>query len=285
MTKRMLIAFAHPDDESFGLGGLIARYVAEGVEVYLICATNGDAGTVAADKLRGYNSITELRLAELDCAANLLGLRRVFNFGYSDSGMMNSVHNDNPDCLWHVWQQRPEEVTRRVVDVIRAVRPQVVVTFNEYGGYGHPDHIAIHRATVAAFDLAGDPNFITEDCPPYSPQKLYYTSIPAMMIKIGVWLMRLRGKDPRRAGVNQDVDVQAILDHISPVHARVNIRGYLDQWEAASACHDSQNSGSIAPRWLRKVMTASQGLTRAYPRPVYDRVDEHDLFNGVQTDR
>ncbi len=285
MSKRMLIAFAHPDDESFGMGGTIARYAAEGVETYLICATNGDAGTVAPDKLQNYRSITELRLAELDCAAHILGLRQIFKFGYSDSGMMHSADNDNPDCLWYAWQQRPEAVTRRVVEVIRTVKPQVVVTFNEYGGYGHPDHIAIHSATVAAFHLAGDPDYITEGCPPYTPQKLYYTSIPATMIKIGVWMMRLRGKDPRRAGVNQDVDVQAILEHINPIHTRVSIRDFLELWEAASACHASQNSGSIAPLWIRKLLTTSQGFTRAWPCPDHDRVDETDLFAGVQADR
>ena len=285
MSKRMLIAFAHPDDESFGMGGALARYAAEGVETYLICATNGDVGTVTPEKMQGHQSITDLRLSELDCAANILGLSRIFKFGYSDSGMMNSADNNNPDCLWYAWQHQPDEVTRRVVEVIRTVKPQVVVTFNEYGGYGHPDHIAMHQATVAAFHLAGDPDYLIEGFPPYAPQKLYYTSIPATMIKIGVWLMRLRGKDPRRAGINQDIDVQAILDHISPTHTRVDIRGYLDKWDAASACHDSQNSGSIAPRWIRKLMTARQGFTRAHPRPVRNRVDEHDLFTGVVTDR
>ena len=87
-SRRMLISYAHPDDESFGLGGLIAKYVSEGVEVYLICATNGDVGTVSAEHLNGFSSVAELRLSDLDCAAEVLGLTQVFKFGYCDSGMM-----------------------------------------------------------------------------------------------------------------------------------------------------------------------------------------------------
>ena len=88
MTKRILISFAHPDDETFGLGGLIARYASEGIGVNLICATNGDAGTVSPEMMEGYCSVADLRLAELECAVQRLGVSRVFKFNYKDSGMM-----------------------------------------------------------------------------------------------------------------------------------------------------------------------------------------------------
>ncbi|MCA9907518.1 MAG: PIG-L family deacetylase, partial [Anaerolineae bacterium] len=143
--RRMLFSLAHPDDESFGSGGLIAKYVAQGVDAYLICATNGDVGTVKPEYLNGYSSIAELRLAELACAASKLGLKQVFTLGYKDSGMMGSSANQDPACLWQAPQ---DQITRQVVETIRQVKPQVVVTFNKYGGYGHPDHIAIQRATT-----------------------------------------------------------------------------------------------------------------------------------------
>lgn len=282
--RRLLIAYAHPDDESFGLGGLISKSVAEGVEVYLICATDGDVGTVAPEHLEGYASIRELRLAELDRAAQLLGLTEVYKFHYKDSGMMNSPDNDHPDCLWHVWQTRPQEVTRRVVEVIREVRPQVVMTFNKYGGYGHPDHIAIQRATTEAFRLAGDPAYTTGDQPPYQPQKLYYTNIPRWSVQLGIWLLRLRGQDPRRVGRNKDIDIQAILDHCEPIHTRVDIRDYYEAWDAASACHVSQGGGGgfrVFPKWTRRFLAPYQGFTRVHPAPARDRVDEYSLFDGV----
>lgn len=282
MSRRLLISYAHPDDESFGLGGLIAMYVAQGVEVSLICATNGECGTVNPEFLNGYDSIAALRLAELDCAAETLGLKHVVKLGYKDSGMMGSETSSDADCLW---QAPIEDVTRRVVEVIRDIKPQVVVTFNRYGGYGHPDHIAIQRATAEAFPLASDRNYDTGQTP-YAPQKLYYTSIPASMIRLGVWMTRLRGQDPRKLGRNKDFDLVAILDHIEPTHTQVNIRDYYEAWDKASACHASQlgGGGLSVPKWLRRTIAPQQGLTRIYPAPARDRIDERDLFENVRED-
>jgi LmbE family N-acetylglucosaminyl deacetylase len=280
---RLLIAYAHPDDESFGLGGVIAYYVSRGVEVYLICATNGDVGTVHPEMLNGYNSIAELRLAELDRAVEILKFKHVYKLGYKDSGMTGSETSNDPNCLWQAPQ---DEVARRVVEVIREIKPHVVITFNKYGGYGHPDHIAIQRATTEAFTLAADPNYDT-DQPPYQPQKLYYSGIPAWQLKLGIALMRLRGQDPRRLGRNKDIDILVIQDHIEPTHTTINIRNFYDVWEQASACHASQLGGG--PSWrlplsVRRRLMPWQGFTRVYPAPATNRVDEHDFFAGVMLD-
>lgn len=284
--RRMLLAFAHPDDESFGMGGVIAKYVDEGVSVSLICTTNGDVGTVPDEMRDQYDDIATLRLAELDCAASQLGFEHVVRFGYKDSGMMGAAENADPMCSWAVWQQRPAEIIDRVVRVIRELRPQVVVTFNRYGGYGHPDHIAIQQAATEAFSLAADDSYITDDLPPYRPQKLYYHSIPRFPIWIGVWLTRLQGKDPRRVGVNADIDLIAVLDNIEPSHAFVPIRAYLDAWERANACHASQGGGrsSFVPRWIRKLLAAKQGFTRVVPQPNGNQPTETSLFDGVTLD-
>ncbi len=281
-NRRLLISYAHPDDESFGLGGLIARCVAEGIEVDLICATNGERGTVKPEFLDGYDSVAALRLAELDCAAEKLHLKHVVKLGYKDSGMMGSETSNDADCLW---QARQNEVARRVVEVIRDLKPQVIITFNKYGGYGHPDHIAIQRATTEAFRLAGDPAYATGQTP-YQPQKLYYTSISARQVRFGVMLTRLRGQDPRHLGRNKDFDLVAILDHVEPIHTRVNIADYYDAWDAASACHASQlgGGGPRFPKWTRRWLSPYQNLTRVYPVPHANRVDEHDLFANVHVD-
>jgi LmbE family N-acetylglucosaminyl deacetylase len=282
MSRRLLISYAHPDDESFGLGGLISKYVAEGVEVYLICATNGDCGTVAPEHLNGYESVAELRLAELDCAAETLGLKHVYKFGYRDSGMMGSETSKFAGCLWMADQP---ELTRRVVEVIREIRPQVVITFNQYGGYGHPDHIAIQKATTTAFFAAGSAEYETGQ-EPYHPQKLYYSGIAAASLRLSLTLLRLQGKDPRRLGKNKDLDLQAVLDHVEPVHALVDVRSYFNAWDAASACHKSQLGGGFMryPLFVRKIVTPRQGFTRIYPAPQANRVDEHDLFAGIKAD-
>src|SRR5436190_194377 len=147
MTKRVLVSLAHPDDESFGSGPLVAKLVAEGAEVTLICATNGDVGSADEKFMKGYNSVGEMRLAELDCAAKVLGFKEVVLFGYRDSGMMGSADNNNPQALW---QAPLDEVTDKIVEVIRRIKPHVILTFDPYGGYGHPDHIKINQATIAA---------------------------------------------------------------------------------------------------------------------------------------
>lgn len=289
-TRRLLISLAHPDDESFGLGALIGKYVAEGVEVYYICATDGDVGTVSPELLEGYNSVRELRLAELDRASEILGFKKVYKLGYKDSGMMGSETNRDPDCLWYAGEHKPEEVVRRVVEVIREVQPQVIITFNKYGGYGHPDHIAIQRATTEAFTLAADPSYETGQ-PTYAPQKLYYNNVPKRVMQWRILQVRLRRENPRKLGRNKDIDIVAILEHIEPAHARVDIGRYYHVWDAASAAHISQGGGAgfggrrlKLPKWSRRYTGRYQRFTRVIPKPARDVIDEFDLFTGVKVD-
>lgn len=280
--RRLLISVAHPDDETFGYGGLVAKYVSEGVDVYAIVSTNGDAGTMDPEFVEKHGSVAAVRLAELECAVRMLGFREVFRFGYRDSGMMGSATSEHPDCSWQAPQ---EELTRRVVEVIRQARPQVILTHNRYGGYGHPDHIAIQRATTTAFRLAGDAGYRTGELAPWQPQKLYYNSSPTFLLRYGILMMRLRGRNPRAAGRNQDIDMVAVLENIEPPHARVNVRDWLDIWDEASRCHASQLGGrrSRPPRWMRRLLQSHQRFTRVQPPPARDRIDEHDLFDNVRT--
>jgi LmbE family N-acetylglucosaminyl deacetylase len=276
MPKRLLIAYAHPDDESFGSGSLIARYVAEGVEVSLICATNGDVGTVEPKYLDGYKSVAELRLAELACASEILGFKEVIKFGYRDSGMMGSADNQHPDSLWYA---PLEEVTARIVEVIRRTRPHVILTFDPYGGYGHPDHIKIHQATVAAFQATQ-----ADDA---RPQKLYFPTFPRTMLRVGVAVMKLMGKDPKRMGANRDLDMEAVLKATQPIHTRIDVSRYFDTGMRAAECHASQGNPR---RWfplvglLMRRLTASTPLTRAEPPPKPGEPLERDVFAGVAVD-
>lgn len=284
--KRMLLVFAHPDDESFGMGATIARYADEGAQIDLICATNGDAGTVDAEDLDGYDSVAELRVAELMCAAEMLGLHHVYRFNYRDSGMAGSPDNDHPDAL--VKADR-EELVGRIVRVIREVRPQVVVTFDAYGAYGHPDHILMHETTVAAYHIAGDPNCYPEQLAdglePYQPQRLYAVSrgrVEQLTLRMGILWMRLRGQDPRRVGRNKDIDFVAVAEHHYPAHAQINVRRYLEAWNEASGCHSSQGGGlgSMLPNWAQRLVFGHQMFTQLAPPPTAGRA-VRDLFEGV----
>lgn len=285
-ARRMLIAFAHPDDESFGMGGAIARYAQEGVDISLICSTNGDVGTVDPEHLNGFGSVADLRLNELRCAASTLGIHEVITFGYRDSGMMGTPENNHPDCLW---QADETAVIGRIVQEIRRLRPQVIVTFDPYGGYGHPDHIFMHRTTTKAFHAAGDPaqypEQLTNGLQVFSPSKLYYNTFPRAWLLVRVWMERLRGHDPRHLGKNKDLDLQEVLDRHLPSHAQVDVSAYHGAWDAASGCHASQ----LNPRpnrnpldRLMRLVFRHQYFTRAWPEPRDHEPMEHDLFDGVE---
>ncbi len=283
--RRLLICYAHPDDESFGLGALISKYVAEGVEVYLICATNGDAGSMDEEFLQDGKTIKEVRLDELARANEILKFKAVFLLDYHDSGMMGSPENDLPESLWYTWQHTPDEVTHKVVEVLRKVRPHVVLTFDEYGGYGHPDHIAIQNATMAAMGVVNDPDYHTGGLPPHEPQKVYYSGIQKLPAQIGILTARRKGKNPRKLGRNADIDIVAVLEHINAPTTRVNISQYWAEWDRASACHASQGGASRSflglPRWARQMLFPTQQFTRVFPPVQQSGIIEQDLFEQV----
>jgi LmbE family N-acetylglucosaminyl deacetylase len=277
----LLAVFAHPDDESFGIGGTLAYYASQGAAVHLICATRGEAGTVQPEHLQGFSSIGELREAELRCAASNLGLASVTFLDYRDSGMSGSVDNQHPEAFIRA---PIEEVAQRIALVVRRVRPQVVVTFDPIGGYKHPDHIHIHHATNRAFDLAGDAEFLS-DAPAFQPERLYYSVFSKNLLKLLVRVMPLMGKDPRRLGRNQDIDLAAVAkDGDFPVHTFVRHNTVAPQRENASACHASQLAGGLANRgilgWVRRLFPAEDTFMRARP-PAPRSLREHDLFEGL----
>lgn len=286
--RRMLVSFAHPDDESFGIAGTIARYVSEGVEVYLICATNGDVGAADPEFMQNYETVADLRLAELRCAAQTLGLTEVITLGYRDSGMKGSPDNSHPDSLE---QADLDEVAERITGVIRRVRPHVVVTFDPHGGYGHPDHVKAHQATVCAFAAAPDPTRFPgqiEAClEPHQPQKLYFTTLDRRLLRVIVRLMPLFGVDPAQMGRNGDINLYEITRFDSTIHARITTDDYTHIAEQARQCHASQLGGLGGPRRItervsRLLFGSQDTYIRAYP-PVNNKpLRETDLFEDVK---
>ncbi len=277
----LLAVLAHPDDESFGMGGTLALYAWCGANVYLVCATDGDVGHAPPDLLQGYASLAERRADELRCAADKLGLTGVEMLDYRDSGMPGTPDNQHPRALAAAPQA---EVTERVTQIIRRIRPHVVVTFDPIGGYRHPDHIAIHQATVAAFHAAGDARAYPGDLPPHLPQKLYYTTFPRGLLKFMLVVLRLFGKDPSRFGRNQDVDLVSIAKEHFPIHATIDFLPVEDRKMAAIACHATQiDSPSLVQRIFSLVfrrLGSRETFMRVYP-PADDSLREHDLFTGV----
>ena len=278
----LLAVLAHPDDETFGTGGTLALYAERCVEVHLVCATRGEAGDMDADCLDGFDSVAERRVSELRCAAGILGLSGVHFLNYRDSGMPGTEDNQHPQALINA---PLEEVAGHVVHYIRVLKPQVVITFDPIGGYKHPDHIAIHKATVQAFQLAGDPNYPgPSGLPAYQPQKLYYSIFPKRALRWAVRIMPLLGRDPRHFGRNGDIDLVDLVESGDfPTHARIDYRSVQSKREAASACHASQLMGPARGGLMSRVLRLLGGkeiYMRAYPA-VEGRLKETDLFAGV----
>ena len=174
MPRTLLAVHAHPDDESSKGAATMARYADEGVRVVVVTCTGGEAGEIlnpAMDKPGVLERMPELRRQELAKALEVLKVTAHHWLGYRDSGMADTEANGHPDAFANA---DLDEATGRLVAIIRQERPQVVVTYDETGGYPHPDHIRTHEVSVAAFDAAGDPGRYPEAGPPFQPLKLYY---------------------------------------------------------------------------------------------------------------
>ena len=273
---------AHPDDETFGAGGTLAQYARSGVKVYYLCGTRGEVGEAEPRFMQGYASVGDMRWAELECAAKILGLAGVSHLGYRDSGMPGSEDNRHPDALAAA---PTEEVARRIVKIMREHQPQVVITFDPIGGYRHPDHIAMHKAAVMAFQAAPDPSRYPEAGQPYQPQKLYFGIFPRGALKFFVKIMPLLGRDPRRFGKNKDIDLTAIANVTFPVNAVIKPdKQAAAARDSARACHASQLGGGGPPggpfAFLMNLLLGQHDLfMRAYPPPGGRK--EKDLFNEV----
>jgi LmbE family N-acetylglucosaminyl deacetylase len=282
MTKNILAVLAHPDDESFGLGGTLALYTNRGYDTYLVCATRGEAGTVDEEHLEGYKDTAELRTSELLRAAKHLGLKEVFFLDYRDSGMPGSEDNKHPNAQIN---HPVEEVAGRIVRYIREIKPEIVLTFDPIGGYRHPDHIHVHQATGLAFDKSDDGSFHPEAGAPFKPNALYYLVFPRAFLKWMIRLLPLMGKDPRKWGRNGDIDLKELAEVDFPVHVRLDIRSVAEIKREAGAQHASQ--GGVGLRrglmgFVIRLFGEQEDFMRAYP-PVLDGRNKvaHDLFEPL----
>ena len=265
MTKTILAVLAHPDDESFGLGGTLALYASKGYDTYLICATRGEVGTVDEEHLNGFKDIAELRTVELQRAAKILNLKDVFLLGYRDSGMPGTEENKHPDAQIN---HSIDEVAGKVVRYIRELKPDIVITFDPIGGYKHPDHIHIHKATVLAFEKADNASFHPEAGLPFKPRALYYQVFPRRTLRLMVRLMPLFGKDPTKFGRNQDINLKELAEVDFPVHVRVDITSVANIKQEAGRQHVSQGGMQMRRGWMgfmTRLFGEREEFMRAYP--------------------
>ena len=174
-SLRLMCVHAHPDDESSKGAASMARYATEGVDVLVVTLTDGSRGSVlnpAMDRPGVADDITAVRAAEMERAREILGVRQVF-LGFIDSGLPEGEPLPPlPDGCFALGEM--EVQTRELVEVVRRERPHVMTTYDENGGYPHPDHIRCHEISIAAFEAAGDPDRFPDAGEPWQPLKLYY---------------------------------------------------------------------------------------------------------------
>ncbi len=281
--RRLLAVLAHPDDESFGPGGTLAKYADQGAAVHVAICTDGAAGSVTAEFEEARERLAEIRCAELEAAVEILGVQ-LHTLGFRDSGYIGDPANEDPQAFMNVVA---EEATARVVALMRSIRPQVVITHDETGGYFHPDHIKAHEITLAAFHAAGDGGQYEQLGAPYAPQALYYTAIPRRWLTVYRAIIRLRGQDPRRMGRNQDIDFTKLGRPMAELHARINTYAYWQTKLEASAQHRSQGGGggsswaSWLPRRAQRRLFSTEYFIRAQP-PAHNGQRIYDLFEGIE---
>jgi len=277
-SRSILAVFAHPDDEAFGTGGSLAHYAAQGVHVALVCATRGEVGEISDPALATADTLGEGREGELRCAAESMGVQQVIFLGYRDSGMVGTTENHDPLAFINA---PAEVVVRQLVSIIRENKPQIIVTFEPNGGYGHPDHIAIHHHTVAAFFAAADPSAYPELGSPWQAIRLFYTAIPKsffhsmkeQMAEQGLDTSQLTRLEEDGAGWPDD-QVDLTLDVSDTVQAK---------WDALN-CHRTQfgpnNLFRRLPEASIKILMSYEHFALAYPEHAAG-LQLNDLFDDL----
>jgi mycothiol S-conjugate amidase len=181
---RLLSVHAHPDDEASKGAGTVAKYAAEGIRGVLVCCTGGEEGDIlnpAVDTPEVRENLHAVRMAELQASVDAIGYAQLYMLGYRDSGMKDTDSNAHPDNFANA----PfDEAVERLVRIIRAERPQVIITYGDDSKfYPHPDHVRVHEISGPAFDAAGDPDRFPDAGDPWQPSKLYYTGWSARRIR------------------------------------------------------------------------------------------------------
>ncbi|QES49992.1 N-acetyl-1-D-myo-inositol-2-amino-2-deoxy-alpha-D-glucopyranoside deacetylase [Streptomyces venezuelae] len=294
-ARRLLLVHAHPDDESINNGVTMAKYAAEGAHVALVTCTLGEEGEVIPPELAHLaagqeDTLGRHRVGELAAAMAELGVSDHGFLGgpgrYRDSGMMGVEQNHRPGAFWSA---DLDEAAGYLVEVIRRIRPQVLVTYDPNGGYGHPDHIQAHRVAMRAAVLAAEPEFRPGLGAPHTIGKIYWNRVPRSVVEEGFAKLHAAGAASPFPGIATPEDVPGVVED-----ARITAEISDDRdgaYEAAKAAAMRAHATQIAvdgpffalsndlaqPLFEREYYELVQGRSGA---PAGER--ERDLFAGVE---
>ncbi len=290
--RRILLVHAHPDDETIGNGATMAKYAADGAHVTLVTCTLGEEGEIVLDDHAHHaadqnDTLGEHRAIELANAMVELGVTDHRQLGhpgkYRDSGMIGTPDNDDLTCFWRADLLA---AAADLVAVVREVRPQVLVTYDEFGGYGHPDHIQAHRVAMYAAVLSAAPSYRPELGPAWDIAKIYWTAFPKSYLRMGIEALRAAGETTGFAAMDPDDLPMAIDDHL--VTTAVDAEEFYEQKMAAMRAHATQISVEGGFFALSNNL-GSKALGIEFYRLVRGRVSgeldadgrETDLFAGI----
>ncbi|MEV4750142.1 PIG-L family deacetylase [Streptosporangium amethystogenes subsp. fukuiense] len=266
----LMAVHAHPDDEVIGTGGILARYADEGIRTVLVTCTNGEQGDAPGGAKPGEPghdeaAVSALRLEELRASAAHLGISHLELLGYRDSGMVGWAGNEAEDAFANV----PfEQAVGRLVALMERYRPQVVVTYDENGGYGHPDHIQAHRIAVAATEASGIPG------------KLYYTAVPRERIAEMFAYLRSTGAAPEDLELPEDFGVPE-----EQITAVIDVADQVERKRKALEAHASQGENIFLLRMPAEAQHrafAQESFIRHLNRVPAAADREDDLFDGLR---
>jgi LmbE family N-acetylglucosaminyl deacetylase len=273
----LMAIYAHPDDETFGVGATMARYAAKGIPVTMVCATRGEVGEIAPGTGATPENLMLYRAQELVDAMEILGVHDVRFLGFRDSGMQGTEDNEDPRAFMRA---HPDAVTHMLVRLIRELKPAVIATWDKSGGYGHPDHVAAHYHATAAFHAAGDPAKFPTAGAPWNPKALFYTAFPMEEF------VRF-GKELREVGIELGFDdpegEMAQLERVDP-NCVIDVSDLYDKKMEALLSHKTQMSAddpfAKAPDDIRRRFFGREYFHRAHP-PLAKGTTLDDFFSGL----
>ncbi len=279
---RFLACFAHPDDETFSCAGVMTLNHRRGIHNTLICATRGEAGEIADPSLATRENLGVVRAQELAEAGAKVGLDALHFLGFRDSGMAGTPENHLPGAYM---QASAHSVVMRLVRFMREIRPHVVVTFDPNGGYGHPDHIAIHNHTRQAFHAAADPAYHPDLGEPWQAARLFYPALNRDTFQAIADELKAQGEEPPEWGLGEEEEG---FWPQQPVHAKIDIRDVFDQKMAALTSHRTQLGPNhpfmrVSRAFLREHL-GEEWFEMAWPERK-PNVPLTDLFQGLEPDR
>ncbi len=267
--KSLLVAVAHPDDETFGMGGTMAAFAEQGWHVTVVCATRGEVGEISDPALATPEALGAVREQELRSACRVLGVEDVRFLDYRDSGMEGTPENADARALCNA---DPATVTEEFAAILRDAEPQIVLTWDPSGGYGHPDHRAVHRFATAAFEQ--------EAARAGGPAALYYTALPVHLFQEMTEELRKQGIEFGNESMRERAEQ---LPHLTAT-TEIDVAGYADRKvesfkERRTQTQNESFFEKISPD-LRRRFSATEFFHRASP-PWHDGDPIEHRFVGV----